>query len=202
MVCVPIQLLSNWNQLNCHFFILDGVELVYDKLCVCTGSVPHLISNHPQVIGIRDIDSISDLVGRLQTARRIAVVGNGGIALELIHNLPFCDFEWIIRDSNLGSTFFDEYSSRFLVPSIYTRMKKESTNCSSGSFPCISAASSSSSAILAQSFKTFSNRGAALGPDWLKAGGLLENLPTDITQEIGFIQVSYHVFVNNCCGFA
>jgi len=36
------------------------------------------------VIGIRDTSSVKELKKRLGDARRVAVIGNGGIALELV----------------------------------------------------------------------------------------------------------------------
>ena len=66
----------------------DGTSLNYDKLCVCSGAVPRsIIPNHPNVIRLRDMESVDDLLKRLSSAsaRRVAVVGNGGIALELMH---------------------------------------------------------------------------------------------------------------------
>jgi len=119
-------------------------------------------------------------------ARNIAVVGNGGISLEIIHSLPFCKIEWIIRDSNIGSTFFDEYSSRFLIPTIYTRMKQSTKKSSMNINQAISSSTSKQTDIfLCQKYST----GAALGPEWLHASGLLGNLSTEITQSHGYIQV-------------
>jgi len=48
---------------------------------------PKLIACHPNIIGLRDLQSVEDLVERLSSARRLLVVGNGGIALELIHEV-------------------------------------------------------------------------------------------------------------------
>ena len=66
----------------------DPLHIPYDRLCLCTGARPKLIANHPNVIGLRDQHSVEELLGRLRTAGRVAVVGNGGIALELIHEVP------------------------------------------------------------------------------------------------------------------
>lgn len=63
----------------------DGSAYEYDWLCVSTGARPRLIAEHnPFVIGLRDTDSIDALRRRLASARRIVIVGNGGIALELV----------------------------------------------------------------------------------------------------------------------
>ena len=48
---------------------------------------PKLIASHPNIIGLRDLQSVEELVKRLSSARRVLVVGNGGIALELIHEV-------------------------------------------------------------------------------------------------------------------
>ena len=36
---------------------------------------------------LRDRDTVTGLAARLRHARRVAIVGNGGIALELVHAL-------------------------------------------------------------------------------------------------------------------
>lgn len=36
---------------------------------------------------LRDRDTVAGLAARLRHARRVAIVGNGGIALELVHAL-------------------------------------------------------------------------------------------------------------------
>ena len=40
--------------------------------------------NHPLVLGIRDMESACKFQEKLQQARRIVVVGNGGIATEIV----------------------------------------------------------------------------------------------------------------------
>jgi hypothetical protein len=60
----------------------------YKKLCICIGAQPKLLIDHASVIGLRDQHSVEDLLRRLATARTVAIVGNGGIALELIHEVP------------------------------------------------------------------------------------------------------------------
>ena len=92
----------------------NGSVLKYDRICLCTGAKPsvsmggvgnegvepacgllssccgflllwQLIQHHcPHVVGIRDVESVQDLQEKLRHARRIVVVGNGGIATELV----------------------------------------------------------------------------------------------------------------------
>ena len=54
--------------------------------------------DHPQCIVLRDQDTVLALKKRLEKARRVLLLGNGGIALELVHAL--CDVEV----SDLSST--------------------------------------------------------------------------------------------------
>ena len=61
-----------------------GNTYFYKKLCICTGGRPNIIAEHPCVIGIRDTESVQQLTSRLSKARRVVIVGNGGIALELV----------------------------------------------------------------------------------------------------------------------
>ena len=61
-----------------------GERFVYKKLCICTGGRPNIIAKSPCVIGIRDTESVQQLKGKLSKARRVVIVGNGGIALELV----------------------------------------------------------------------------------------------------------------------
>ena len=46
-----------------------------------------MIASHPNIISIRDLQSVADMAMRLSSARKIVVVGNGGIALELVHSV-------------------------------------------------------------------------------------------------------------------
>ena len=68
----------------------DNDEIIhYDKLCICTGAVPKQLceKNNPHVLTIRDTDTVRELQKRIVNAKKIIVVGNGGIALELVYVL-------------------------------------------------------------------------------------------------------------------
>lgn len=69
----------------------SNTTLQYSQLCLCTGVCPKLIADHPRIVGIRDLWSVKYLVDKLHTARKVVVVGNGGIALELIHEVRRCN---------------------------------------------------------------------------------------------------------------
>lgn len=62
-----------------------GLLLRYKKVCLCLGAKPSLIKFQSEyILGIRDVDSVAMLQQKLANAERVIVVGNGGIALELV----------------------------------------------------------------------------------------------------------------------
>jgi len=73
--------------------IQNGCDVYYDKVCICTGAVPVKISNDNQfVISLRDTDTVLDLKKQLSHSKKIVIVGNGGIALELVYEFCFSLF--------------------------------------------------------------------------------------------------------------
>ena len=98
-----------------------GVSLPFDKCLVCTGAVPKVVSTHPHVVGIRDTESVQDLARRLETALRVLVLGNGGIALELVNEVTGCELVWAVKDAYVGNTFFDHTASGFVLPELKKR---------------------------------------------------------------------------------
>lgn len=43
--------------------------------------------SHPKILGLRDTQSVEDFITKLRDAKTVCVVGNGGIALELVHEV-------------------------------------------------------------------------------------------------------------------
>ncbi|CAI7993479.1 Pyridine nucleotide-disulfide oxidoreductase domain-containing protein 1 [Geodia barretti] len=98
----------------------DGRRIPYDKVCICTGAKPKLIAEgHPRVIGIRDTESVEDFQRKLEDARRIVVVGNGGIATELVYEVKGCQVVWVIRHTAICHTFVDEGAAVFFLPHLH-----------------------------------------------------------------------------------
>ncbi|KAJ3374680.1 Pyridine nucleotide-disulfide oxidoreductase domain-containing protein 1 [Allomyces arbusculus] len=104
-----------------HVVTASGTVYPYDKLCIATGGRPHVLFDNPHVMAIRDIESVEDLCARLSTARRIMVVGNGGIALELLNEIRRIPIVWAIKDNYLGNTFLDAEASAFFEPHLFTQ---------------------------------------------------------------------------------
>jgi pyridine nucleotide-disulfide oxidoreductase domain-containing protein 1 len=49
------------------------------------------------------------------------VIGNGGIALEIVHEVIGCELIWAIKDNYVGNTFFDHTASGFVLPELQKR---------------------------------------------------------------------------------
>ena len=187
----------------------DGGQVQYDKLCICSGAVPKPIADHPNVMTLRDLESIDGLLARLKMARNVAVVGNGGIAMELIHALTCCQLSWIVKDAFIGSAFLDATASVFLMPSLHMRLDAARDRQGDGSMhvvpaplvvpssPCLSLASSiqicndgmrsreapltihESSAAAAAAAAVPHGLGFALGPEWISKSDFLKRLAAE-----------------------
>lgn len=147
----------------------NSITVSYKFLCLCTGAKPKVIpqgESNPYVLGIRDTDSIDKFITKLQTARKIAIIGNGGIASELIYKISNVLVDWVIKDSHITATFVDPGAAEFFRPSLskntenisqpgpHKRMRYEEENYKSG---------------------------AALGPDWYKSLNISgASLPSDV----------------------
>ncbi|MGH0134758.1 UNVERIFIED_CONTAM: hypothetical protein FKN15_006931 [Acipenser sinensis] len=128
----------------------DGRRYEYEKLCICAGARPKPITHgNPHVLGIRDTDTVTidflHLINsgalfvafvcmqifqkRLSSARRIAVVGNGGIALELVYEIEGCEVIWAVKDKAMGNTFCDAGAAQFLVPQLESAKPKAPAIC-------------------------------------------------------------------------
>ncbi|KAG9345645.1 hypothetical protein JZ751_008789 [Albula glossodonta] len=148
----------------------NGEEFNYEKLCICTGGRPKLFTqDNPYVLGIRDTDSAQEFQKRLSTAKRIVVIGNGGIALELVYEVEGCEVIWAVKDKAIGNTFFDAGAAQFLVPSLETDKPERAVPCKRTRYTTDGAnALSAPSGAFVISDRGVQNQalGSALGPDW------------------------------------
>ena len=102
--------------------VSGGREVSYNKLCICTGGQPRVITrDNPWVLGIRDTQSVIQFQELLKDAARVMVVGNGGIATEIVYELDNVDVVWAIKDSSISSVFVDAGAGEFLTQKL---MKK------------------------------------------------------------------------------
>lgn len=94
--------------------LADGHQLPYDKICICTGAHPKAVAENPHVVVLRDQDTIEALADRLPGMRRVVLVGNGGIALEIAHALSGLEVIWVVKHKHIGDAFFDLDAAAFL----------------------------------------------------------------------------------------
>ncbi|XP_053718517.1 pyridine nucleotide-disulfide oxidoreductase domain-containing protein 1 [Synchiropus splendidus] len=151
---------------------VDGRIFHYEKLCICSGARPKLLTvNNAYVLGIRDTDSAQEFQKRLSEARRIVVVGNGGIALELVFEVEGCEVIWAVKDKAIGNTFFDAGAAQFLIPSLDASKPQTVIPCKRPRYTTEEASVGASHTFTAD--RNLRGRGtgptesgSALGPDW------------------------------------
>jgi len=101
-------------------------KIQYDKLCICTGGVPKLLAtNNDHVIGIRDTQSVVHFQEKLKNSTRVMVVGNGGIATEIVYELSDVDVIWAVKDSSISSVFVDPGAGEFLLKRLHEGKSEE-----------------------------------------------------------------------------
>ncbi|XP_068442806.1 pyridine nucleotide-disulfide oxidoreductase domain-containing protein 1 isoform X1 [Clinocottus analis] len=150
----------------------DGRVFGYEKLCICGGGRPKLLTwDNPYVLGIRDTDSAQDLQKQLSRAKRIVVVGNGGIALELVYEVEGCEVIWAVKDKAIGNPFFDAGAAQFLIPSLEVDKPERAAPCKRTRYTTEEPEPGASQTFTAD--KNARRRGSgpteagsALGPDW------------------------------------
>ena len=138
----------------------NGKIIKYQKLCLCNGARPKLIAdNNPYVIGIRDTESVTNFLFKIKGAKRIVVVGNGGIATEIVYKIRGIDVVWVIKDKHISATFVDPGAAEFFQERLLSKNK----HCEEKSVQknrCFKRARFS------VSDEKSSKGGPALGPDW------------------------------------
>nr|KAI8759157.1 pyridine nucleotide-disulfide oxidoreductase domain-containing protein 1-like isoform X1 [Biomphalaria glabrata] len=139
----------------------DGKTLDYDQLCICTGGKPKLIAvDNPYVLGIRDTESVKEFQKKLKTAQRIVIVGNGGIATELVYELEGCEVIWAIKDKSISHTFVDAGAAEFFM----AHLNKAKDNSPEGLSKRLKYTTNEECEVMTSDKKPV--MGSALGPDW------------------------------------
>eukprot|EP01026_Neomeris_dumetosa_P019331 TRINITY_DN17796_c0_g2_i5.p1 TRINITY_DN17796_c0_g2~~TRINITY_DN17796_c0_g2_i5.p1 ORF type:complete len:506 (+),score=83.99 TRINITY_DN17796_c0_g2_i5:87-1604(+) len=106
----------------------DGSSVAYDKLCLATGARPKLLSDNENVMTVRDTESVEMLAQRLQGTKRAIVVGNGGIALEVLPAMTNCEVIWVLKHRHIGDAFFDVDAAQFLLDQLNKCQTSQSSN--------------------------------------------------------------------------
>lgn len=141
----------------------DGIIFEYKKLCICTGSSPKLISNkNKYVFGIRDTETVQNLQEKLAHARQIVIVGNGGIATELVHEIENCKIIWAIKDQCISHVYFDVHAAGFFQNEI----NKQKDNTHENETSKRERYTITKINMKSEELKEKEVFGSALGPDW------------------------------------
>lgn len=96
----------------------------------------------------------------LARAERIVVVGNGGIALELVYEIEGCEVIWAIKDKAIGNTFFDAGAAEFLIPKLTAGKQETPIECKRTKYTMEGSEKKERPAAASDKL------GSALGPDW------------------------------------
>ncbi|KAG0717018.1 Pyridine nucleotide-disulfide oxidoreductase domain-containing protein 1 [Chionoecetes opilio] len=137
-------------------FTSSGRCFSYQQLCLCTGATPKLLSEGPHVLWLRDTESVLQFQSRIKDARRIMIVGNGGIATEMVYEVTDVEVVWAMKDKHMSAHFIDPGAAAFFHPEVV----KEKVECP---------APSKRRKYTIDHSKVSRNSvvGGALGPDWL-----------------------------------
>ncbi|XP_035698510.1 pyridine nucleotide-disulfide oxidoreductase domain-containing protein 1-like isoform X1 [Branchiostoma floridae] len=155
----------------------DGETFPYTKLCICTGGQPKLITkDNPHVIGIRDTETVQHFQQKLANARRVVIVGNGGIALELVYEIEGCEVVWAIKDDSIGNTFFDRGAAEFFLPHLTAGKCEEKKPLKRLKYTLTESSVDSPK-------KGETAMGGALGPDW-KEGWRMKGKQDQVAHQV------------------
>lgn len=136
----------------------NGKIINFKMLCLCTGAKPKLIvENNDFVVGIRDTESVIQFSHKLKNARKVIIVGNGGIATEIVHEVKGVEMIWVIKDKHISATFVDPGAAEFF-------MSKISKSDASENFNKENTPTKRMRYIVSDDIPI--KNGAALGPDW------------------------------------
>ncbi|EGT52357.1 hypothetical protein CAEBREN_30867 [Caenorhabditis brenneri] len=106
-----------WDAKGKEIHFENQKSLKFDKLCIATGSRPKLqdqLGSDPRFLFLRDTQSAEQLKHRLENSKNLLIVGNGGIATELIYELKNVKVTWLVRDTWICASFFPEDVEKFI----------------------------------------------------------------------------------------
>lgn len=160
----------------------NGRIINYQMLCLCNGARPKLIEHNEFILGIRDTESVIQFSEKIKNSRRIVIVGNGGIATEIVHEIDGLEIVWVIKDKHISATFVDPGAAEFFMDKVH----KSETSASANS-------DLTKRMRYTVSDITAVKGGPALGPDWHNSfdikGAFLESGKVQIEYECEIAKV-------------
>ena len=146
----------------------NKISFKYDYLVICTGASPRqFVKENPHIKTTRDFKSIQQLADIAKVSNRIAVLGNGGVSLEVVNEFRNMEVIWIFKDDHIGKDFFDTETSKYFYPFVFKKTVPNKNDVwayiETGESPDLSVSSSD----LALGTQTMEKPlGPALGPIW------------------------------------
>lgn len=144
------------NDTEKNIIVNPDIKIDYEYLCICIGAHPKLIpqaKDNPYILGIRDTDSVEYFIKKLKDAKKVALIGNGGIASELVYKIQNTNIDWIIKDDHISATFVDPGAGEFFQSSLHRNFNTPEP---------------SPNKRMRYEEDVGHKSGAALGPDWYK----------------------------------
>lgn len=142
----------------------SGRRVSYGRVCVCSGARPKpTLTGHPIVVTLRDTESVRTLQARVAGARRVLVVGNGGIATELVHEVRGVEVVWVVRHDHISAAFVDAGAAEFLLPTATAAASDSGASKDAGD---VATPVVKRMRYTEASTAPSEGAGAALGPDW------------------------------------
>lgn len=172
------------DSLNKQVQTRNGRIINYKMLCLCNGARPKLIEEHNNfILGIRDTESVLQFSQKIKNSRRIVIVGNGGIATELVNEVDGVEMIWVIKDKHISATFVDPGAAEFFMDKVYKTDSYTNTNASS--FTKRMRYTVTNTSVV--------TGGPALGPDWHNnfdvKGAFLKSAKVQIEYECEIIKI-------------
>ncbi|CAN8072272.1 unnamed protein product [Agarophyton chilense] len=151
-----------------------GFSQPYSVCCIATGASPFIpgplrASEFQNIIlTLRDDHSVQHLANALSGSRAILVVGAGGIAMELVHEITNCHVIWLVRN-HIGGSFFDERAANALS-SLFDIQKPVRSDAlkDDDNIEDAGCQRTNPKRINVRSISTAPATAAAVGPQWLR----------------------------------
>ncbi|XP_014247892.1 pyridine nucleotide-disulfide oxidoreductase domain-containing protein 1 [Cimex lectularius] len=156
----------------------SGIEVNYEKLCICTGASPKVLSTNPRILTIRDTDSVRKFQKYASNSKKMVVVGNGGIATELVHEITGMEIVWAIKDKHISATFIDPGAAEFFQDRLKGTVEEQKDTVVKRMKYTVEGQEGS--------------KGAALGPDWhtnVNLQGLLDSRQVTVEYSCHVVQI-------------
>ncbi|XP_018007351.1 pyridine nucleotide-disulfide oxidoreductase domain-containing protein 1 [Hyalella azteca] len=164
-----------------RILLSSGACITYDKLCVCTGASPkQLLPEHKHVLYIRDTESVQKFQQRIRNADRMVVVGNGGIATEMIYEISGVEIIWAVKDAWFTAAYIDPGAAEFFRPCL-TKDKNPTE------VPLVKRKKYTIDNLETTESGSREVAGGALGPDWhegLDVAGALQRRTVQLVTKV------------------